>query len=239
MYKTLFLLFFFLNLNLTASVYTSDATVVASTKDSACKKALNEARGDALAQAGTLVISDYNSQSTQKDKSFTQLETNAFQNISVGVVKLLSKKESIDVTKEYLFKCSVEAEFSIDKDKVKKAIDTYLTKKEQHKDSISIISTGYSEEGQSRYRAIKSAQLDAKRTLLDKIKGSKFFSTLEAQDGNLVADRVINGLNGHIRYVQTLSEKYDAKTGSAVVKVGMTQEALEANINSYRGANDE
>ena len=223
-------------LSLNASEYNSNITFTASTKNEACKQALNSAREDALTQAGTLVISDSKSNTTIKHDKYNSLKTKDLRTLSLGVVKLISKNEDVKVTPNYQFNCSVLATFSIDEDDMKKAIEKYLasSKKETNKNTIYTKSVGYSEEGQSAYRAIKAAIIDAKRNLLDEIKGSEMMSILEANDGELVADKVINSAKGTIRYVKVLSKTYDPKTRSATATVGMTKENLEKNIKIWK-----
>jgi len=220
----------FTTLSLCATSYQATSTA------EACKKALNNARENALSQAGTLVISDYASKTTIKDDKYNSLKTKDLRTLSLGVVKLLSKNEDVKVTPQYQFNCNVTATFSIDEDDMKKAIEKYLanSKKEFNQHIIYIKATGYSEEGQSKYRAIKVATIDAKRHLLDEIKGSELFSIIEARDGELEADKVINNARGTIRFVKILSRKYDSKTRSAEVTVGMTKENLEKNLKRWQ-----
>ena len=219
-----------------ASEYTSTSSMTASSKTEACTLALNSAREDALGQAGTLVINEYSSTTTVNDKKYNHIKQKELKTLSLGVVKLVSKKEDIFVTPDYQFNCTVKATFSIDEDAMKKAIDKYLAngKKEQNKNSIYIQAIGYSEEGQSAYRAIKAATIDAKRNLLDEIKGSELMSIIEANDGKLVSDQVINSAKGKIRYIKILSKKYNSTSKSATVTVGMTKEALEKNIKMWK-----
>jgi len=223
-------------LSLYATPYQATSTATASSKKEACKKALNMAKEEALSQAGTLVISDYSSKITIKDNKYNSLKTKYLRTLSLGVVKLISKNEDVQVAPQYQFNCKVTAIFSIDEDDMKKAIDKYFvnSKKEINKNIIYIKATGYSEEGQSKYRALKAATIDAKRNLLDEIKGSELFSIIEARDGQLEADKVINNARGTIRFVKILSRKYDSKTRSAEVTVGMTKESLEKNLNRWQ-----
>ena len=229
-------LFFLLIFTLEANDYSATSSAIAESKKSACKKALQNAKQEALAEAGTLIISHFSSSKTVKDDNYNSTVKDELQAISVGIVKVISKQEKIEVTKNYQFQCSVKAVFSINENDMKKAIDKYLTKnkKEQNKNIIYIKAKGYSEEGQSRYKAIKSATLDAKRNLLDEIKGSELISSVELEDGKLQADKIINMAKGSIRFVKIISSKYDGKTKSAIVIVGMTKENLTKNINIWK-----
>jgi hypothetical protein len=229
-----FLVLFAISLN--ASNYSASSNAMATDKKSACQKALNSAGEDALAQAGTFMISSFSSSTSVNNDKYNSIKNKELKSISVGVAKLVSKDEDVKVTPDYQFNCKVTAIFSIDEDDMKKAIDKYLasSKKQISKNIIYIKSVGYSEEGQSRYRAIKAATIDAKRNLLDEIKGSELFSIIEARDGQLESDKVINNARGTIRFVKILSRKYDSKTRSAEVTVGMTKKNLEKNLNRWQ-----
>jgi len=232
----IFSIFFISILSLNATNYITTSKAMATDKKSACQKALNNAREDALSQAGTLVISNFSSNSTDNNGKYTSISNSDLKAISVGVAKLVSRNETVKVTKGYQFYCSVDAVFSIDEDSIKKAMNKYLTSinKEQNKNFIYIKAEGYSEEGQSRYRAIKVATIDAKRNLLDEIKGSKLFSIIELDNGQLEIDKVINSAKGTIQFVKVISKRYDNKTRSAIVTVGMTEENLAKNIKRWQ-----
>jgi len=234
MIKISILIFMLFN-SLFATNYTSISKAMATDKKSACQEALNNAREEALAEAGTLVISNFSSSITT-DGNYSSISNSDLKAISVGVAKLVSKNETIEVSKDYQFRCKIDAVFSIDEDSMKKAMQKYLVSinKKQNKSVIYIKAEGYSEEGQSRYRAIKVATIDAKRNLLDEIKGSELFSIIEVRDGQLEADKVINSAKGTIQFVKVISKKYDSKTRSATVTVGMTEENLVKNINRWQ-----
>jgi len=234
MIKVFFL--FIITLSLSAKQYLTTSRVLAQDKKSACQKALNSAREEALAQAGTLVISNFSSNSTDDNGKFSSISKSDLKAISVGVAKLVSKHETVEVTEDYQFYCKVETIFSINEDSMNKAMQKYLasTNKKQNKNIIYITAEGYSEEGQSRYRAIKVATIDAKRNLLDEIKGSELFSIIEVQDGQLEADKVINSAKGTMQFVKVISKKYDNKTKSATVTVSMTKENLAKNIKRWQ-----
>ena len=110
-----------------------------------------------------------------------------------------------------------------------KKYEKYLKRiqKDQNKSDIYLKATGYSEEGQSRYRAFKAATIDAKRNLLEEIKGSDIFSQTIIKDGEMNSDAILNRARGSIRYIKIISKKYDSKTRSAEVTVGLTKEALK------------
>jgi hypothetical protein len=218
-----------------ATTYSSSSIAIASSKDDACKLALNIAREDALSQAGTLVISDYQDSTKIVDKKYSNIKSKQLQNIAIGTVKVLEKSENIKVTKDYLFRCKVTATFEIDEDNMKKAIGDYIkdNKKNTVDKTIYIQSTGYCADGQSAYRAIKSAMLDAKRNLLDEIKGSILISTTTSKDGSMQMDQVINNIHSSIRYVKIISKDYDPKTQSAKVVVGLTKEDFDKNIKRW------
>jgi hypothetical protein len=236
--KLIFTIIVFLSI-INAKEYNSVYESTAESKNLACQKALNNAKVNALSQAGTLIISNFSKTDSVIGKKYKSIKQKDLKSISVGVVKLISKKETIEITKDYNFRCKVNAVFDIDEKEVKKAIDKYLTSsnKKQNKNFIYIKATGYSEEGQSRYRAIKSAIIDAKRNLLDEIKGSKLISVVESKNGKSVDDKAINSVKGSIRFVKILSVKYDDKTRSATAIVGMTKEHLIENIKRWKKLN--
>lgn len=229
-------LLFIIIVSLNATRYTTTSDAMAIDKKSACLKAINSAREEALAQAGTLVISNFTSNSTDNNEKFSSVSNSDLKAISVGMAKLISKNENVEITKDYQFDCSVKAVFSIDEDSMKKAMYKYIlaTNKKQNKNVIYIKAEGYSEEGQSRYRAIKAAVIDAKRNLLDEIKGSELFSITKVRDGKLEADKIITNAKGTIQFVKVLSKEYDNKTRSAIVTVGMTEENLAKNIKRWK-----
>jgi len=234
MIQHIILLSFAATLPLFASTYNQSATVVAQSKNEACSKALSQAKEEALSQAGTLVINDFISKETLKNnKEYNSLSSSNIRTLSVGIVKVLNKQESVSVDKNYQFICSVNASFFIDEKEMKQAVKKYLEHSQQKHNTIYVKATGYSENGQSRYRAIKAATLDAKRNLLDEIKGSELFSVIEAQEGELVSDKVINAAKGRIRYIKILSSKYDTNTKSAQVTVGITKNGLEKNFKQW------
>ncbi len=233
--KLLSFLFVF-KLILFSSEYTTNATAFAIDKNSACQKALNRAKSEAISQAGTFVMTSINDRSSEKDGEFSSSFEAKINAISLGIVKTLSKQESVTVTKDYQFMCQINATFHIDEVEMRKTINNYLAKDTKKIDNNKIVirATGYSEDGQSRYSAFKVAKIDATRNLLDEIKGSDFFSTLEADSGRLAVDKVINGLNGNIRFVKVLSRTYDRSNKSAEIIVGLTQKGLNDNIKRYR-----
>ncbi len=217
-----------------ASIYDTSAKSMAADKKSACQKALNNAREEALSQAGTLVISTFSKSTKINNKKYNSIKNKELKSISVGVAKLISKKEIIKLTDDYQFYCTIDAKFSIDENEMKKAINKYLSSNKEKNHSIYIKAKGYSEEGQSRYKAIKAATIDAKRNLLEEIKGSEFFSVLETRNGKLEADKLISNSRASIRFVKVLSTKYNTKTKSAIVIVGMTKENLNKNIQIWK-----
>jgi len=215
-----------------ATNYSATSTAIAESKNAACQKALNIDRKDAVEQAGTLVISKFSSNKSDNNGKFNSIKSSDLKEISIGVAKLVSKKENIKVTKDYQFKCKVDAVFSIDENSMKKAIQKYLDSmnKKQNQNVIYLKAVGYSEEGQSRYRAIRAATLDAKRNLLEEIKSSEIYSKTTVKKGRLDSDEIVSNANNSLRFVKILSTKYDSKTKSAVVTVGITKEDFEKNI---------
>jgi len=218
--------------HLYASSYQANATATASSKKEACSQALSTAKEEALNQAGTFMISDFSSSTSVNKDDVKELSSHKLRALSVGTIKVVSKREKVTVEKNYTFECRVDATFSIDEEQMKTEIKNYLQSQKQ--DTKLIKAIGYSEEGQSRYRAFKAAELDAKRNLVDEIKGSHIISLLESQDGKLATDKVINGLETQIRYVKVLSKKYDSVHRSATVEVGLREIDLKKNISEWK-----
>ena len=75
--------------------------------------------------------------------------------------------------------------------------------------------------------------MDAMRNLLEEIKGSELLSLLTAKDGILKSDKIINNVRGRIKFVKIISQKYNSKTGSSEVYIGITKENLEKNIKLW------
>lgn len=225
-----------IHLSLLAQQYTALGEAIAVDKKTACEQALIGAKENAISQAGTLIISSFSNSTAVNNENLTSMKNSEINSISVGIVKLLSKNENIEVTKDYQFYCKVDATFEVDENEMKKAMTNYLDNKnrQEAKIKIAIRATGHSAEGQSKYEAMKTAELDAKRNLLDEIRGSELMSTLEANNGKLSTDTVMNELRSNIKFVKVLSSKYDITTKSAEVIIGLTEDGLNENIKKWK-----
>lgn len=230
------LILLIVHLSLFAQQYTASGEVMAVDKKTACEQALIGAKENAISQAGTLIISSFSNSTTVNNENLTSMKNSELNSISVGIVKLLSKNENIEVTKDYQFYCKVDATFEVDENEMKKAMTNYLDNKnrQEAKIKIAIRATGHSAEGQSKYEAMKTAELDAKRNLLDEIRGSELMSNLEANNGKLSTDTVMNELRSNIKFVKVLSSNYDTTTKSAEVIIGLTEDGLNENIKKWK-----
>lgn len=211
-----------------AGEYTSHAVYSSDSKLTACEQALTLAQHDALKQAGTLVIGSFSNYATLDQKEAYSIKSDYLQTLSVGIAKMRLKHESVQVTDDYCFICTVDATFEIDENDVKHSAENYL-ENNSHKfqEKIVITAKGYSAEGQSKYEALKAAELDAKRNLLNEIKRSTIHAKTESHQGKIESDIVISELQSSIQNVKILSQQYDQKTGSAEVVVGLSEKGLE------------
>lgn len=214
-----------------AKDYQSSGSFWAGSKTEACKKALEQAKENALAQAGTFIISDF-SKSTQVDgDKYSSIKNKEFKALTLGTVKVKSTEETVEVSKDYQFNCKVDGVFNIDEDEMKKAYQDYIKKEKKAAEVFEAV--GYSEEGQSRFRAFKAAEIDAKRNLVELIKGSDLLSRTDIVDGKMDKDVVINSISGNLRYVKIVSRHYDPQTRSAEVKLSLSYEDLKKQIENY------
>ena len=221
----LVLVFLFIFLN--AKEYKVSFESIGESKKTACQKALDNAKEEALSQAGTLIVSDFSKSMKIDGDKYKSIKQKDLKSISIGVVKVISKKESVKITKDYNFICKVDAVLQINEKEVKENIQKYLNAKNK---TTYIKAKGFSEEGQSRYRAIKAAILDAKRNLLEEIKSSKIYSQMQSKNGKLASDIVSDSSSGNIRFVKILSVDYDPTTKSATAVVGITKDNLLKNF---------
>ena len=202
-----------------AKEYTITNQAIEESKNIACKKALDNARSEALFEAGTFVISEFDSTNTLNGNKVTKNISQHIKNISAGLVKVTSKQEKITITKDYQFICKITATFDIDENSIKKAIQEY---KNSLNSNQYITAEGYSDIGQSRYRAIRAAILDAKRNLLS----SNLLSTTISNDGKLTKDEIIEKMQGKLRFVKIIKTTI-LPDGSAKVIVGIKKSDLK------------
>jgi hypothetical protein len=72
---------------------------------------------------------------------------------------------------------------------------------------------GYSEEGQSRYRALRSAQVVAQRDLLEAMQGLHLFGSTSVKDGMLQSDDIKTSVEGYLRGATKCGQEYDSSKG--------------------------
>jgi hypothetical protein len=77
--------------------------------------------------------------------------------------------------------------------------------------------TGTSEEGQTRYKAVRAATVIAQRDLLEIMQGLSLFGATTVKDGMLHSDHIKTTVNGVVKGAQKCGEKYDPNTGHAEV----------------------
>ncbi len=76
---------------------------------------------------------------------------------------------------------------------------------------------GLSEEGQSRFRAIRAAEVDAQRKLLEIVQGLHLYGETTVRDGMLQSDVVRTTVTGFLRGAVKCGEKYYRDRGYAEV----------------------
>ena len=76
---------------------------------------------------------------------------------------------------------------------------------------------GLSEEGQSRFRAIRAAEVDAQRKLLEIIQGLSLYGETTVKDGMLQSDVIRTTVRGFLRGAIKCGEKYYRDRGYAEV----------------------
>jgi len=90
-------------------------------------------------------------------------------------------------------------------------------------DPVKVFSEGYiqvigtSEEGQSRYRAIRAATVVAQRDLLEVLQGLSLYGTTTVRDGMLQSDVIRTTVEGFLKGAVKCGEKYDSNRGYAEV----------------------
>ncbi len=91
------------------------------------------------------------------------------------------------------------------------------------KDPVKIFEEGYiqvvgvSEEGQSRYRAIRAAEVIAQRELLEILQGLSLYGETTVRDGMLTSDVIRTRVEGFLRGAVKCGEKYYPDRGYAEV----------------------
>jgi hypothetical protein len=90
-------------------------------------------------------------------------------------------------------------------------------------DPVKVFEQGYlqvvgsSEEGQSRYRALRAAQVVAQRDLLEAMQGLHLYGNTSIKDGMLQSDDIKTTVEGYLRGATKCGQEYDAGKGYADV----------------------
>ncbi len=88
---------------------------------------------------------------------------------------------------------------------------------------VKVFSEGYikvigtSEEGQSRYRAIRAATVVAQRDLLEVLQGLHLYGSTTIRDGMLQSDAIRTTVEGYLKGAMKCGERYDPNRGYAQV----------------------
>lgn len=102
---------------------------------------------------------------------------------------------------------------------------------------VKVFSEGYiqviggSEEGQTRYRAIRAATVVAQRDLLEVLQGLNLYGTTTIRDGMLQSDTIKTRVEGYLKGATKCGERYDPNRGYAEV-------CLKLNIRGKGGLYD-
>jgi len=205
---------------LSAQEFSGKGFSVDDSKKSACSKALQNAKIEAMEKAGTVVLSQFNSSVADDNGKISNSNKSRLTTASLGIAKLKEKSEDIKVSKNYQFTCNVQASFEIDQEEMKSKIDALLKNQDQEKKVSGYFQAeGYSEENQSRYRAFSSATLIAQRNLLEVVKGADISSLTKVEMGALQSDKVGKLIGGVLSGAEVVEKEYDKNTRSARVVV--------------------
>jgi hypothetical protein len=104
-------------------------------------------------------------------------------------------------------------------------------------DPVKVFETGYlqvvgtSEEGQTRYKAVRAAQVVAQRDMVEVIEGLSLYGTTSIKDGMLQSDEINTTVKGFLRGAVKCGENYDAGKGYAEV-------CMRVNIRGKGGLYD-
>ena len=212
---------------LNAQTYTGNGEFTTNSKDSACSGALQKAKGDAMEQAGTLVFSNFVSTTSDDNGAIDKYNKDRLITGSLGVAKLKKKSESVEVGKNYQFTCKVQAIFDIDADELKDTLTKMIEKEEKVKHLKGYFTAdGYSEEGQSRYKAFTAATAIAQRNLLETVNGANLTSLIKVDAGMMESDKVAKIINGTPRGAEIVKKEYDSATRSAFVQMRIKKQIV-------------
>ncbi len=217
---------------LIAQNYTAEATHTAESKQKACNGALQNAKVDAMEQAGTLVFSRFNSSVSDTQGKISKSNQHKLTTAALGIAKLQSKKEDVSVGENYQFTCSVNAVFEIDQGKMEKTLAKMIENQEKGEILSGYFEAdGYSEEGQSKYQAYSAATLIAQRNLLDVIVGADITSLTTVSEGEISSDKIAKIVSGKLRGAQVVKKEYNDATRSAYVVLRIKKSLIVDSIN--------
>lgn len=201
-----------------SQTYNTQGIYTAESKKSACYTALQNAKSEAIEQAGTVVFSNFSTTTSDTMGEISKSNKHELITAALGIAKLKTKSESVQITPEYQFTCKIDATFSIDQGEIKASIEK-LIKEQQFEQKFNgyFQAEGFSEEGQSRYRANASAMAIAQRNLLDLIKGSEITSLTKVDKGAIEIDKIGKLLSGTLQGVEIIKQEYNPYTKSSHV----------------------
>ena len=220
---------------LQADSYHSEAINTAESKKKACNAALQNAKADAMEQAGTLVFSRFNSTVSDTEGKISKSNQHKLTTAALGIAKLKSKDETVNVDANYQFTCRVDAVFEIDQEKMKKTLSKMIENQEKEELLSGYFEAdGYSQEGQSRYQAYSAATLIAQRNLLELIVGADITSLTAVSEGEMQADKIAKIVSGKLRGAQVVKKEYNSKSRSAYIVLRIKKrEVARAIEESY------
>ena len=211
---------------LNADIYIGKGSFIANSKDSSCQKALQYAKVDAMEKAGSSIFSSFQSNISDRDGVINSNDKSQLLSTTSGFIKLKDKIEKIKLEDNYQFQCSVKARFEIDVDdlkekaKQKNVVDSYF------------IADGYSEEGQSRYRAFTSATAIAQRNLLEKLQGVDIKSFVDIDEGLIKSDKIVKTLHKILYGATIVIKEYDNSTRSAYVQIKIKKKMINKALKA-------
>jgi hypothetical protein len=201
---------------LNAQNYIAEGVATKDSKNDACSTALVNAKSNALEEAGTLVFSNFNSSTSDDNGKISKVNQSKLSTAALGITKLKSKHEDVKVSQDYKFTCKVKATFEIDADEMKASLLEMMKKQaDEAKLAGYFQADGYSEEGQSRYKAYSAAKLLAQRNLLEVIKGADITSLTKMDSGVIEADKIGKLISGTLAGAEVVKKEYNEKTKSA------------------------
>ncbi len=80
---------------------------------------------------------------------------------------------------------------------------------------------GFSEEGQSRYKALRAAQVVAQRDMVEILQGLSLYGNTSVKDGMLMSDEIKTSVEGFLRGATKCGQKYHENKGYAEVCMRM------------------